>query len=63
MRVVPPQPGVMALSTSGMPQRQLSAIMARSQAMVISSPPPSTKPSATATVILSRSSIVFAKRW
>jgi hypothetical protein len=40
IRVVPPQPGVMPTSTSGMPQRARSVAITKSQAIVISSPPP-----------------------
>ncbi len=40
MRVVPPQPGVMPQSTSGMPQRERSVQITKSQAIVTSRPPP-----------------------
>lgn len=44
MRVVPPQPGVIPLSTSGIPQMARSVAMTKSQAMVISNPPPTVHP-------------------
>jgi hypothetical protein len=40
IRVVPPQPGVMPESTSGMPQTARSVAITKSQAIVISRPPP-----------------------
>ena len=40
MRVVPPHPGVIPLSISGMPHTARSVAMTKSEAMVISSPPP-----------------------
>lgn len=60
MRVVPPQPGVMPTSTSGIPQSARRVAATKSQAIVISSPPPTAKPYTAATVTLSSSSSAFA---
>ena len=63
MRVVPPQPGVMPTSTSGIPHRADAAATTKSHAIVISSPPPTACPSTAAMLILSSSSNTLAMCW
>ena len=53
---MPPQPGVMPESTSGMPQIARSVAITKSQAIVISRPPPTAYPSTAEIVTLSSSS-------
>ena len=53
----------MPTSTSGIPQRARAVATTKSQAMVISKPPPTANPSTAATVTLSSSSSALAIVW